>query len=201
MPKVKWGGEDVATATDIDEAESGFTPYAGDIPASGVYRFRLARAKHITFGTGNQGLKVLLTLDGSWKPEHRKFDGCPCWVNVVNTKSAASFVKAFCDALGITSKEFLTSMVIDDDEVVQTIGRTKIADQNLLVYANVKRGRYQADDPWRLEGQGTTFLPLRDEDAEEVADDEPEEEAPKAKGKKGKKDKAKATAEAEEPPF
>lgn len=206
MPKVRWGGDDVASVQDINEAEAGFQPYMGDIPQSGVYRFRLRRATHEKFGTGNQGLKVLLLLDGSWKPAHAAYDGCPAWVNVTNTKSAAGFIKAFCDAIGCTSTEFLNGLVVDEARVVQTIGKTKVADQDILVYCNVKRGRYTEDSPWRLEGQGTCFLPAPAE-AEEDETEADDSEAPAAKGKKGKKEKGKkggkttAPAEDTDPPF
>jgi hypothetical protein len=216
MPKVKWGGAEVATASDIDNAEMGFTPYAGDIPPNGVYRFRIERAKQEIFGSGNHGLKVLLTLDGSWKPAHAKYDGCPVWTNVVNTKAAAAFVRAFCEAIGVTSAHFLNATVVDTDKVVTSIGPVKVAGQGLIVYANCKRGKYEEDGPWRLEGVGTTFIKAPAGADEESAPDGPQdgdvEDAPaegkKKKGKKGGKDKAgkkgaesAAAAEDKDPPF
>lgn len=208
MPKVRWGGDEVATAQDINDADVGFQPYAGDIPASGVYRFKIRRITHEKFGTGNQGLKVLLILDGSWKPAHAKYDGCPLWTNVVNTKSASAFIKVFCEAIGCTPAEFLNQVVVDDDRLVQTIGKTKIDGQDIVVYANAKRARYTEDSPWRLEGVGTTFLPPVEEDDSEEDDSEAEaEEKPsskkdkKAKKVKGQKGSKAAAAEDTDPPF
>lgn len=213
--KVKWGGDDVATEQDINEAEAGFAPYAGPIAPSGVYRFKVERVRFTEFASGNFGLKVLLLLDGSWRKEHAQYDGCPLWTNVVNVKAAAGFVKAFCDAIGVTSKEFLSAMVIDDDKNVVTIGRKKISGQGLLVFANTKRSKQSEDSPWRLEGAGTCFIPApanaeaeepEDESADADAAEEPtgkKSKKDKGKGKKADKKGGKTTAPAEDddPPF
>lgn len=212
MPKVKWSAADednALTADDIDSAEDrGFTPYDGEIPRGGVYRFRLKRTKVVEFSTGNQGFNSILELDGSWKPEHAQYDGCPLWDRVVMTKSAAAFAKAFAAALGVTARDLVNGVVKDEEDVVTKIG-PKAMTGDLLVYINVKRGSY--DDEVRLEKAGTGYLlPKEDSSpngkapakkatkaakAAPVAAPEPVPAATKKKGKKGK-----AAAE-EEAPF
>jgi len=223
MPKVKWeaaAADDALTASDVDSAESGFTPYSGDLPPAGVYRFKLKRVKVETFGTGNMGLKVLMELDGSWKDAHRKYDGAPVWANVVFTKGAAAFVKAFGSAIGVTSAALLSNVVTDEKDLVTKIGTKKIT-EDTVVYANIKKGRQDAESDWKSELNGTGFLPApvasdaadEDEGSADPFEDEAETEAPKkskkAKGAKtpepapvkaSKKSKAKAAAD-EEPPF
>ena len=217
MAKIKWGvgSGEALTAADVDSADVGFTPYAGDIPPAGVYRFTLKRSKFTTFeSSGNQGLTNLFELDGSWKAEHRKYDGCPMWDRVTFTKAAAGFVKAFAEALGVSSRDILNNVITDDEQLVTKIGAKKIADQDLVFYINVKRGRQTSEDPWRLERQGAGYLPLR-EDADDEADDEADgdgqepsmpvgREAEEGKAKKvkagSKAKKGKAAAE-DEPPF
>lgn len=195
MPKVKWGGDDALDADTIDNAETGFVPYAGEIPPAGVYRFRLERCRKVEFNSGNPGLKNLLLLDGSWKSEHEQYDGCPLWDNLVATRAAAGFVKAFCIAIGVTSREFISSTLVDDEANVTKIGNVKVTDAGLLVYVNVKRGRQDADSPWRLERNGAGYIPVSD-----VADED--EKAAANGGKKAKKGKEKTKAsKGSEPPF
>lgn len=199
MPKVKWGAADadeLLSAQDIDEAQDSFTPYTGAIPPGGVYRFRLKRVKKVSFSTKNQGLKVLCELDGSWKPEHAQFDGCPLWDQVVYTKSSAGFVKAFALAIGATSQDMIKAVVVDAEDVVTSIGPVKLDGEN-LVYIAVRVGSY--NDQARLEIAGTGYIAVDKISQPEGhdADKAKGKKADKAKGKKGKKGKA----EDDEAPF
>lgn len=202
MPKISWAAsdeDDVVTAEDIDSAEEGFATYTGDIPPGGVYRFKLKRSKYTQFGTGNQGFNNLLILDGSWKPAHAKYDGCPLWDKVTMTKAAAAFAKAFAAALGVSAADLIARTVVDEDGVVTKIGK-KTIDEKVVLYVAVKRGMYN-EEP-RLETAGTAYQVVEGA-VEKVEDDE---EAPPAKksakaaaGKPGKKNKNKS--DDEEPPF
>lgn len=197
MPKVKWEAKDAdnaLTAQDVlDAEESGFTPYTGDLPRGGVYRFRLKRIKKVDFESGNMGFNNLMELDGSWKPEHAPFDGCPLWDRVTFTKSAAGFVKAFAAAIGVSAQEILGQVVTNEDGYVTKIGKKSFdpsGEKSVLVYVNVKRGSYK-DEP-RLEAAGTGYLVLPEQDGTpSAADAEPEGKKGKAKkAKKGKGDEA-----------
>lgn len=199
MPKIAWEAADeneVLTADDIDNAEDGYPEYAGDIPPGGVYRFRIKWAKYTEFNSGNQGFLVLMELDGSWKPSHAKYDGCPLWDRVTMTKSAANFAKAFAAGIGVTSSDLVSRAIVDGEGRVTKIGKVEIEGKDKLVYVAVKRGEY--NDTPRLETAGTGYQVVEASQAEAPAEDA-------APGKPGKKDKAgkgkKTKAADEEPPF
>lgn len=218
MPKINWEGADedaLLTAEDIDQAEDGRSQYTGDMPPGGVYRFTVARAKFQEFTSGNQGLNVLLRLDGSWKREHKKYDDCPLWHRVVMTKGAASFVKAFCAAIGVSGEDLISRVVVDEDGYVTKIGKVKF-DDNLSVYVAVKRGSYEGEP--RLEVAGTGFqlveegednddsyTPAKKATAAKKAAksevDADEDDAPRGKPSKASGKKARPADDEDEPPF
>jgi hypothetical protein len=187
LPKATWGtGNDALTAGDIDNAERSqqYAPYDGPIPPSGLYRFVIKFIKKGESQSGNPKAQILLELDGSWKPKHKQYDGCPLWDNMPVMKSTGWRVAAFCDAIGATSKDFLSGMIVDEDKKVTKIG--KVGDPTgLLVYVNAKHE--QAADGYgeqlRLNGAG--YVPLDeapedegDEDQSSPSDDEGDGEEP-----------------------
>jgi hypothetical protein len=207
MPKIDWAGEDddALTAEDIEGAEEGFQAYAGEIPPGGVYRFILRRIKFKKASTGTKGLSLRLNLDGSWKPAHRKFDGCPLWDDVWFTKGSAAFVKALAQAIGVSAEDILNKVVVDEDGYVTKIGRKVFTDKEFPVYIAVKRGEYN-DEP-RLEKAGTGFQVV-EADEDDTEDDTEEEETPKPAKKAAKaapakaaKGKGKSRNDDDEPPF
>lgn len=173
MPKVTWGGD--LTEDDIESAElSNFQPYAGPLPPGGVYRWTLRRAKRGESGTGNPKLETIWLLDGSWKPDHKKYDGCPLWDHMAVVKSMNWRVKAYCAAIGVTSTDFMKRMVVDEENIVQKIGRVKFApdDNTVEAYINVKRENDQDGNP-RIVLVGYLTAPEdADEDVEEDVDDD-----------------------------
>jgi hypothetical protein len=205
MPKVNWDGdgEDGLTVEDIENAEDGYQQYAGELPAGGVYRWTVRRIKFKKASTGTKGLNLLLALDGSWKQEHKKFDGCPLWDDVWMTKGSASFAKALAGALGVSAADLLNKVVTDDDGFVTKIGRKTIEENALVVYCAVKRGSYN-DEP-RIEKAGTGYQDVDDEDddaEEEVEESKPaKKSASKATTAKAVKGKGKSKNEDDEPPF
>lgn len=204
MPKVAWEAADedeVLTAEDIDEAEAGYTAYTGEIPRGGVYRFLIGRMRFNKASTGSQGLSVRMRLDGTWKPAHKAYDGCPFWDRIWMTKAAAGFVKAFAMAIGVSSDDIVNKVITDEDGYVTKIGRKKIVEDEIVVYCAVKQETY--NDEVRLAKAGTGFQVV---ETEEPAEDEADEEPPKKGAKaapataaKGKTKKSKK--DDEEPPF
>lgn len=182
MPKAKWGsGDQALTAADIDGAENrGFSPYAGEYPRSGLYRFTIKRMKQGTSSAGNPKLQIISELDGTWKPEHKKYDGCPLFDNMPVMKSTAFRVKAFCEAVGMTSKEFYAGIIVDENGVVTKLG--SLGDPaGLLVYINAQYVAPADGYAEKLQLNGTGYLPVEDEDEDEDAtgdEDATEEEAP-----------------------
>lgn len=168
MPKAKWGD---FSSDDIDKAESNsFTPYAGDVPPAGLYRFTVKQMKQGESQACNPKLQVVMELDGSWKPNHKKFDGAPLFDNMPVMKSTAFRVKAFCEAFGITSKQFNTGIITDENGKVTKL--SVAGDPNgLQVFVNVARRAANADYPASIVLNGTGYLPV-DEEADEDEDDE-----------------------------
>ena len=180
MPKATWGD---FSSEDIDKAEQreGFTPYSGLLPRAGLYRFTAKFMKKGVSSTNNPKLQILWELDGSWKPEHKKFDGCPLWDNMPVVKSTAWRVRAFCEALGLSSKEFHSRIITDDDGKVTKLG--SLGDPaGLQVYVNVSQRPASEGYDASLQLNGSGYLPIDDddvEDAAEAADDEDDDgEAP-----------------------
>lgn len=161
MPKAKWGsGDDALTAADIDSAKSSeFTPYTGPIPLSGLYRFVVKQMKQGESDAGNPKLTTILELDGTWKPEHKRYEGCPLFDHMPVIKSAAWRVKAFCEAFGISSKEFYNSVLTDEDGRI-----TKLASAGepagLEVYINVKHVAAKGDWAEKIQLNGAGYLPV-----------------------------------------
>lgn len=160
MPKATWGD---FSSNDIDSAEQrGFTPYAGDLPPSGLYRFVVKQMKAGESNAGNPKIQIVMELDGTWKPNHKKFNGCPLFDNMPVMKSTAFRVRAFCEAFGITSKEFQTRVITDEDGKITKLGSAGDP-AGLEVFVNVKR----STDPEygeRIQLNGTGYLPVADTD-------------------------------------
>lgn len=169
MPKVKWE-DDLDTET-IDNAGSEYEVYNGKIPPSGIYRFKLRWSKKGLSEKKKPKLLSMLVIDGSYKAEHKQYDGCPFWDHMPVQKSTAFRVKAFCDALNVTSAEFLNKMVVDDEGYVQKIGKLKVADQDLLVFLKVSRRAADEEQGFeeRLEfGKRGGYLPYKEEEEDEA---------------------------------
>lgn len=171
MPKATWGD---FSHEDIDTARSSeFTPYAGPIPPSGLYRFVVKSMKQTTSSKDNPMLLTIMELDGSWKPNHKKFDGCPLFDYMPVMKSTAFRVKAFCEAFGITSREFNTKIITDEEGKVTKLGSA--GDPNgLEVYANVALQAATDQYAEKIRLNGTGYLPVDD------AEEDDEDDAPEA---------------------
>lgn len=186
MPKISWAGADEderLTAGDIDQAEDGYPEYMGDLPPGGVYRFGWHFAKYAEFGTGTQGLKIRLVLDGSWKPDHEQYNGCPLWDQIVMTKAAAGFAKAFAQALGVTSADLVSRVVVDEDGRVTKIG-PKVIDGSIRLYVAVRHDTYEGTTRLKKAGGGYQIVDGRGLNAEASAKATTKASKTKSKGKK-----------------
>lgn len=193
MVKAKWSATDV-TADDIDNVEEDeFQPYDGPTPPAGVYRFILRYSRKRVSSKGNDMIENLLILDGSFKPEHKEYDGCPVWDYITIKKSTAARVRSFIDALGVSSSDFLNRTVVDEEDRILKIGSVKIADANLKLMVNCELEDSELGQRLRPRFRG--YIPKRDENESVMQEEEEgeEEERPAPK-------KRKAQAE-EDPPF
>lgn len=174
MPKVKWTSD--ISVEDIEEATS-IQQYVGKIPPGGIYRFALRQCKTGTSNADNPKLINLWILDGSWRPEHKKFDGCPLWDHLAVTKETAFRVKALCDALGVSYKDFMTKMLVDEEKNVTKIGTLKVQGEDLLVCINVRRDEDPEYGERLVLGKGGYSPVPEDEEDEEDGEEYDEEDS------------------------
>jgi len=171
MPKIKWAGD--LEQTDIDEAEVSQGRYAGPVPPSGVYRFRLQSMKVGESKSGNPKLMMIWKVDGSWQKGHKQYDGAPLFDHMPVTKSSAFRTKALCIALGVSSADFMGKMVADAEGYVTKIGKLAI-DDSITAFISVKKGN---DEQYgeRLTDPGY-LAPPEDDDAAD-SDAEPDDDS------------------------
>lgn len=170
MPKLKWGGP-TASVDDINNVEDkGYKPYMGSMPPAGVYRFRVISLKQGESGSGNSKLVVFLKLDGSWKKEHKKFDGAPVFDHLPMT--VAGRVRSLVDGLGVTAQDLLNRSIVDDQGKIVRIGNKKI-DDSLTVYVDCQIDSSGDNGP-QLKPRFSGYLAV-DEDALGDKDDQDDE--------------------------
>lgn len=172
MPKVKWGS---ISEQDINEAEVSQN-YAGKIPPTGVYRFVLSRLKVGQSGEGNPKVVVMARLDGSWRKEHKKFNGCPLFDHIAVIQSQNFKVRALCDALGVTAKQFMNQTVTDEDDNILKIGTLKIHEEDLLIYISVQHVNDAEYGEQLRTARGGGYMPAPEDDDGEDGEDVPAED-------------------------
>jgi hypothetical protein len=150
MPKAKWGsGDQPLSAADIDGAEQieTRTRYSGEVPPGGTYRWTIQSLKQdVSKSSGNDLVVVFMTLDGTWKPNHKQWDGAPVWHRLALTQANAGFVRNFLDAIGGTSKDLMDGSIVDENGYITKLGR--VGDPaGLQVYGTVQRRKPTKEYP------------------------------------------------------
>lgn len=170
MPKATWGsGDQALSAADIDGADRQEVRkrYSGELPRSGTYRFAIQSIKKDKSSAGNDKLMITLQLDGSWKPNHKQYDGCPVWDHLPIMPQTKERVANFLDAIGATGKDLMNGTVIDERGYVTKLG--SVGDPSgILVYCNVKyvpAGDYSA----KLETDFNPYSRVDDDEADSAA--------------------------------
>lgn len=167
MPKAKWGSGDAPlTSADIDGADKieSRTRYSGPVPPGGTYRFTLQSLKQGVSSEGNDKVIVFVTLDGTWKPNHKEYDGAPVWHHLALTKGNAAFVSNFLESIGATSKDLMEGAVVDENGYITKLGR--VGDPaGLQMYITTQRRKTteKYPDP-QLEVAYGGYLMIDDED-------------------------------------
>lgn len=168
MAKVKWGSG-AASAEDIDNVDrsKNFTPYEGPTPPAGVYRFWLKRLKKAESKAGNPKLTLHLELVPRKDiPEQKPYKG---FFLVDDVPVGVAFrVAAFCDAIGVTGKEFVQQTVVDEDGNIKKIGKWTNDGKVVLVVA-IRNGQDQNGNT-RMEV--SSYIPLVTEDSEDDDNDD-----------------------------
>lgn len=177
MPKATWGaGDNPLTADDIEGAESPESRprYSGEVPPGGTYRFTLGRLKKDRSSNGNDMIRIIAFLDGTWKPNHKQYDGAPLFTQVTLTKANAPNVKNFLEAIGATSKDLMSGTIVDEGGYITKLGR--VGDpQGIQVYITVKQSKRTAEYPNpRLETDYAPFIMVDDDGDDDLgpADDD-----------------------------
>jgi hypothetical protein len=198
MPKAKWSNTDL-TPDDINNAEQKDGFYAGPLPPKGVYRFKLRTMKQGVSGSGNDKIVVLSILDGSWKPDHKKFNGCPLFDHMPMGKESAWRSKALCAALGVSANDLLNKTIIDDDGYITKIGNKAIK-EGMPLYISVRTEKQEDYDP-ALKLNGSGYMEAQDAIGDDEGDGDAAPDETPAAEKKSKKGGKKATSSTEEDPF
>lgn len=184
MPKAIWGaGDNMLTADDINNAESpeSRTRYSGEIPPGGTYRFVIKSLHQETSSKGNPMVRVIAELDGTWQPNHAKYDGCPVFNYITLTKANAPQVRNFLEAIGATPEDLMNKSIVDENDFITKLG--SVGDPaGLLVYINTQRSKPTTEYPnSRLEVMYAGYLPVNEvedetgvgQQAEAIPDNEP----------------------------
>jgi hypothetical protein len=173
MGKIKWGGD--IEQSDIDNAEVREGRYIGEIPPSGVYRFRLKSMKVGESNSGNPKLQMFWVIDGSWQAGHKKYDGCPLFDHMPVTKSSAFRAKALCAAIGVSSADFTNKVIADADGYVTKIGKLAV-NEDLTVFAAVKKDISSEQYGARLTDPSYMAPPDADDDDDTDGDDDADDD-------------------------
>ncbi len=172
MPKAKWGaGDNMLTAADIDNAEvpEQRTRYSGELPPAGTYRFTIQSLKQGTSEAGNNKVTVFATLDGTWKPNHKQFDGAPVWQHLALTTANAAQVRNFLDSIGATSADLLNGAIVDENGYITKLGRAG-EPVGIQVYITVQHSKPTDKYPnKRLEVAYAGYILVDEDDSADAA--------------------------------
>lgn len=88
----------------VDSKAKGFTPYSGPDPKPGTYRARVVKGAIRAASTGTLSYNVLVEFVAT-KPEHKKYDGFDCFVELWLGEKEASQAKEAAFIKAITGKD------------------------------------------------------------------------------------------------
>lgn len=180
MPKAKWGaGDNALTMDDLNNAEvpEARTRYSGPVPPSGTYRFTIGRMKKDKSQAGNDKLNIRFMLDGTWRKNHKEYDGAPVWNDLALTKGNAPQVAQFLAAIGATNADLMQKCVVDEDGYVTALGR--VGDPvGIQLYLNCERSKPTEKYPdARLQVAYGGYIMIDETDENPADDTEPDDDA------------------------
>lgn len=130
MPKVDWEGN--IGSEDIDEfdRDSQYVPYAGPIPPNGVYAFKLKLLRYSEPAEGQKYPKLQVGLElvpREGRPEDKAYvvNGQGYFIQdwpPIARHTAFRYVPLL-DALGVTGKDFVNRLYVDEDGNITRIGK------------------------------------------------------------------------------
>jgi hypothetical protein len=180
MPKATWGaGNNPLTAEDLagTAVPEQRTRYSGELPPAGTYRFTIQSLKKGIANSGNDKIVILALLDGSWRRNHKQYDGAPVFQHLAFTKANAENVAAFINAIGATAKDPYNSLV-DEAGYITKFG--SVGDPSgIQVYANVRHSTPTTEFPTkRLEVDYAGWMPVLEDDSDDAAGSADQDEEP-----------------------
>lgn len=174
MPRVRWKIK--PTAIDEFDRESQYTPYTGPTPPNGVYQFSIKQLKYCAdTKEAPEQLRVGLELvPRKSRSDERAYKGyfIMAFLNVME-KTAFLYVP-FCDAIGVSGKDFCERTIADEDGNVSKIGRWR-QDGQTIIMAQIQDKTYQGVTRKNVTWMGPFEEDTSDEDEfddeDEYADD------------------------------
>lgn len=172
MGKIKWNTK----GADVDAVEPGdgptFEAYDGPIPPkNSVLRVKLELCYVTEFSSGNGGLKMLMKVDEPKSSPKARYNGCPCWEQLVDVDTQDFKIRQFMDAIGGSGKHWDNTMVEKDDKDRQNVtkfGNIKTEGLAFRIQSDIET--YQGEKQLRV----GRYLPLADNDDNSREDgDEP----------------------------
>lgn len=173
MGKVKWNTK--GAAVDEVEPDEGpvFEAYDGPIPPkNSVLRLKLKLCYVEQFSTGNGGLKLLFEVDEPKSSPKARYNGCPCWEQLVDVDTQDFKIRQFMDAIGGSGKHWDNTMTQKDDkdrEAVVKFGNIKT--EGLTVRVQSAQETYQGEKQLKVQ----RYLPLATDDDSDSGDDSGDE--------------------------
>lgn len=192
MPRAPWG-IDAEVIDDWDRSE-GYTPYAGPTPPNAVYQFQIKVCKYVAATKAKKPqLRVGLELVPRSGRDEKPYKGYFIMMFLTISPRNPFTYAPFCDAIGVSGKEFTKKTIIDEDGNVKKIGAWR-NDGTTTILGQLKDGTDQngnsrkeigwvgaIDEDAELDDDEDD-----DEDTEDEEDDDDEDEAPVRKASKGK---------------
>ena len=133
MPIVDWGIG--AEAVDDFDRDSQFKPYAGPVPPNAVYQWRIKIAKFVD-GTKDKWPQLRLGLElvpRSDIPEEKRYKNYFVMFFGSITPDTAFNYAPFCDAIGVTGREFARKTQTDEEGNIRRIGNWRNDGKTLIL--------------------------------------------------------------------
>lgn len=139
MPTANWG----ISASDVDDfdRDSQYKPYSGPIPPNGTYAWLVKVLKMVKGAQGKFpqlriGLELIPRED---RPEEDDYEGYFVMNFVPISPQTAFRYAPFCDAIGVTGREFTDRTKYDREGNVRTIGKWRNTGDKIIL-AELKDG-------------------------------------------------------------
>lgn len=173
MPRVNWG----VSAKDVDnyDRESQFKPYDGPLPTNGVYQWQIKQFKYIA-GTREKNPQMRVGLElvpRRGRKDERRYAGYFVTDFVPVTEKTQFRYVPYCDAIGVTGREFERQTITDEEGNIKKIGSWRNTG-DVLILGQLKDNTGEQADKYPKQMGWVGPLPDEEDDSEEDESDEDE---------------------------